>query len=117
MKSLLEITTDKIRNQIIKGEFPYSEIEKLDNSTYELIFEKVHTYDLAQWRYKIMYSLAQIVIDKSDDFWASWEKYYDQGMRDFREIIYIKLDDAHDLENVEMMRLMPMMRLENNAAP
>jgi hypothetical protein len=104
MKSLLEITTDKIRNQIIKGEFPYSEIEKLDNSTYELIFEKVHTYDLANWKYKIMDSIAHIVLKQSDDFWAVWEKYYDyHGMRDFREVIYIKIDNEHNLENVEII--------------
>ena len=104
MKSLLQLTATKIRNQIIKGEIPYSELEKLDNFTHELVFKEVHRYDLAMWRYKIMRSLAKIVIDKSDDFWAQWEKYYDyDGMRDFREIIYIKMDKEHNLDNVSVI--------------
>ena len=45
MKSLLELTATKIKNQIIKGELPYSELEKLDNFTHELVIKEIHRYD------------------------------------------------------------------------
>ena len=42
---------------------------------------------------KIMDSLAEIALIRSEDHWAEWEKFYDEeGMRDFAEVLYIQND-------------------------
>jgi hypothetical protein len=92
MKTLFDMTTDKIVKLVLSGEMGLREVRSLDWLSEKAVMEKLLTYDLSRWRFNIMESLATIELSKSKSYHVEWEKFYMDGMRDFREVVYIQHD-------------------------
>ena len=86
------MTTDKIVKQVLNGEIGLRAVRSLDWTSEMAVMKKVLNYDLSRWRFNIMESLATIELSKSKNYHIEWEKFYMDGMRDFREVVYIQHD-------------------------
>ena len=66
-------------------------MEKLPNICKDLVEFYLREHDKAVCQMKIMESLAEITLMRSEEHWAEWEKFYDEeGMRDFAEVLYVQ---------------------------
>lgn len=92
MKTLFDMTTDKIVKQVLNGEIGLRAVRSLDWTSEMAVMKKLLNYDLSRWRFNIMESLATIELSKSKNYHVEWEKFYMDGMRDFREVVYIQHD-------------------------
>ena len=99
MKTLLALTCDKIVQTVFNGSLGLKDIDTLDYSTRKMVHEKLQPFDLSIWKSKIMDSLATIEISKSKNCHVEWEKFYMDGMRDFREVVYIQHDGDEIITN------------------
>lgn len=91
MKTLEEISAKKIRDLILQKKLPYSHLEKIPETCRNLVEYYLRQHDKAICQMKIMDSLAEMALIRSEDHWAEWEKFYDEeGMRDFAEVLYIQ---------------------------
>ena len=92
MKTLFNMTIDKIVRMVLEGKMGMRDIRSLDLTSEIAVMEKLLDYDLNRWRFNIMESLATIELTKSKNYHVEWEKFYMDGMRDFREVVYIQHD-------------------------
>ena len=99
IKALLALTCDKIVRTVLNGSLGLKDVDSLDYSTRKMVHEKLQSFDLYIWKSKIMDSLATIEISKSKNCHVEWEKFYMDGMRDFREVVYIQHDGDEIITN------------------
>jgi hypothetical protein len=92
MKTLFEMVNDKVVKMVLNGEMGMREVRHLDWTSERTVMEKLRNFDLSRWRFNIMESLATIELSKSKNYHVEWEKFYMDGMRDFREVVYIQHD-------------------------
>ena len=85
MDTLEKTTAKKIRDLILKKELPYTHLEKLPYGCKELVENYLREHDKAICQMKIMDSLAEIALMRSEDHWAEWEKFYDEEGKEINE--------------------------------
>lgn len=92
VNTLLDNVSNLIVERVINGQLSLRDLEYLDRTSEFMVMEKLHKYDLQIWRYNIMKSLSLIELNKCKNYTVEFAKVYIDGMRDYREIIYIYHD-------------------------
>ena len=105
MKTLLELASCNVANRVVKGEISLKTIDNLDRGSRASVLEKIITRDFYNWKYDMMKCLALIELRKCKKFYIEWEKFYMDGTRDFREVIYIFHDGDEKFISEEDMEI------------
>ena len=105
MNTLLELASCNVANRVVKGEISLKTIDNLDRWSRASVLEKIIARDFYNWKYDMMKCLALIELRKCKKFYIEWEKFYMDGTRDFREVIYIFHDGDEKFISEEDMEI------------
>ena len=105
MNTLLELAGSNVANRVVKGEISLKTIDNLDRGSRGSVLEKIIARDFYNWKYDMMKCLALIELRKCKKFYIEWEKFYMDGTRDFREVIYIFHDGDEKFISEEDMEI------------
>ena len=105
MNTLLELAGSNVANRVVKGEISLKTIDNLDRGSRASVLEKIIARDFYNWKYDMMKCLALIELKKCKKFNIEWEKFYMDGTRDFREVIYIFHDGDEKFISEEDMEI------------
>lgn len=100
MKTLYEMSIDKIVHDILTNKITIKQLQGLPESLEQEVMIRVEKVDRYRWQEKIMESLVTIAFQKSEHCEGIWEKFYDEyGCRDFHQVFYIEHKEHDDEED------------------
>lgn len=105
MKTLFDLAGSNVADRVVKGEISLKTIDNLDRWSRASVLEKIMVGDFYKWKYDMMKCLALIELRKCKKFYIEWEKFYMDGTRDFREVIYIFHDGDEKFISEEDMEI------------
>jgi hypothetical protein len=91
MKPLSQLCISYFRDAIRENGMSLRCLDILPLSVREEILDTIKKPDLCDWKTRMYYVQAELILDTAEEYWVEWIKFYKD---EYAQLIYIRLKDS-----------------------